>query len=246
MIPEKITNTSDFSAMITGIRKKHPKNGKIMSKEQVSLAMGKGRTWLSQIETGRLKKISSDDFIKVFEIVLDIDHDEATEKVEEYYDDIIEQNNEFSNVMQKLNSAIKEKYLECQDKNERKKIFTFLGNFAENLKEERNTEMTNPNEYNFLDYKLLFYRGKYQCGLGTALYAFLSNGQPYGSISINFGDVKLPKDQIFMDMNNLDDLCDQMEKDGLLERTGLEKQSGYCIYPAARITEKLEKILNEL
>lgn len=239
-------NTPELSAMITDIRKKHPKNGKIMSKEQVSLAIGKGRTWLSQIETGRLKKISSENLIEVFEIILDIDHDEATEKVEEYYDDIIEQNNEFSNVMQKLNSAIKEKYLECQDKNERKKLFTFLGNFAENLKEERNTEMTNPNEYNFLDYKLLFYRGKYQCGLGTALYAFLSNGQPYGSISINFGDVKLPKDQIFMDMNNLDDLCDQMEKDGLLERTGLEKQSGYCIYPAARITEKLEKILNEL
>ena len=246
MISNKIMNTPELSAMITDIRKKHPKNGKIMSKEQVSLAMGKGRTWLSQIETGRLKKISSENLIEVFEIILDIDHDEATEKVEEYYDDIIEQNNEFSNVMQKLNSAIKEKYLECQDKNERKKLFTFLGNFAENLKEERNTEMTNPNEYNFLDYKLLFYRGKYQCGLGTALYAFLSNGQPYGSISINFGDVKLPKDQIFMDMNNLDDLCDQMEKDGLLERTGLEKQSGYCIYPAARITEKLEKILNEL
>lgn len=106
--------------------------------------------------------------------------------------------------------------------------------------------MTNPKEYNFSDYKLLFYRGKYQCGLGTALYAFLSNGQPYGSISVNFVDVKLPKDQIFMDMNNLGNLCDQMEKDGLLERTGLEKQSGYCIYPAARITEKLEKILNEL
>ena len=148
--------------------------------------------------------------------------------------------------MQKLNSAIKEKYLECQDKNERKKLFTFLGNFAENLKEERNTEMTNPNEYNFSDYKLLFYRGKYQCGLGTALYAFLSNGQPYGSISVNLEGVKLPKDQIFMDVNNAGNLCDQMEKDGLLERTGLAKQSGYCIYPAARITEKLERILAEL
>ena len=92
--------------------------------------------------------------------------------------------------------------------------------------------MTNPNEYIFSDhcrlYKLLFYRGKYQCGLGTALYAFLSNGQPYGSISVNLEGVKLPKDQIFMDMNNA------------------EKQSGYCMYPAARITEKLEKILNEL
>lgn len=106
--------------------------------------------------------------------------------------------------------------------------------------------MTNPKEYNFSDYKLLFYRGKYQCGLGTALYAFLSNGQPYESISVNFGDVKLPKDHIFMDMNNAGNLCGQMEKDGLLERTGLEKQSGYCMYPAARITEKLERILAEL
>ena len=106
--------------------------------------------------------------------------------------------------------------------------------------------MTDPNEYTFSDYKLLFCRGKYHYGLGTALYAFLSNGQPYGSISVNFKDVKLPKDQIFMDMNNAGNLCKQMEKDGLLERTGLEKQSGYCIYPAARITEKLEKILNEL
>lgn len=110
--------------------------------------------------------------------------------------------------------------------------------------------MTNPNEYIFSDhfrlYKLLFYRGKYQYGLGTALYAFLSNGQPYGSISVNLKDVKLPTNQIFMDMNNAGDLCDQMEKDGLLERTGLEKQSGYCTYPVARITEKLEKILNEL
>lgn len=100
--------------------------------------------------------------------------------------------------------------------------------------------MTNPNEYIF---SLLFYRGKYKYGLGTALYAFLSNGQPYRSISVNLEGVKLPKNQIFMDMNNVGNLCDQMEKDGLLERTGLEKQSGYCIYPAARITEKLEKIL---
>ena len=55
MISNKIMNTPELSAMITDIRKKHPKNGKIMSKEQVSLAMGKGRTWLSQIETGRLE-----------------------------------------------------------------------------------------------------------------------------------------------------------------------------------------------
>ena len=106
--------------------------------------------------------------------------------------------------------------------------------------------MTNPNEYYFEGCKLLFYTGKYRCGLGTALYAFLSNGQPYGSISVNLEDVKLPDNQIFMDMNNTGNLCKQMEKDGLLERTGLEKQSGYCIYPVVRITEKLEKILNEI
>lgn len=108
MIPDKIKNTPELSAMISDLRKKYPQNGKIMSKEQVSLAMGKGRTWLSQIETGRLKKVSCEDLIKIFEIILDINHSEATEKVEEYYDDIIEQNNEFSKAMQKLNSAIKD------------------------------------------------------------------------------------------------------------------------------------------
>ena len=106
--------------------------------------------------------------------------------------------------------------------------------------------MTNPYEYNFNDEKLLFYRSKYQYGLGTALFAVCSNGEPYESISVNLEGVKLPANQIFLDMNNAGDLCEQMEKDGLLERTGLEKQSGYCIYPVVRITEKLEKILSEL
>lgn len=41
--------------MLIGLRK-NPQNNKILTKEEVSLAMGKGRTWLSQVETGRLKK----------------------------------------------------------------------------------------------------------------------------------------------------------------------------------------------
>lgn len=105
--------------------------------------------------------------------------------------------------------------------------------------------MTNPNEYNFVGYKLLFYRGRYEHGLGTALYAMCSNGTPYGNISVNL-DETLPSGQIFMDMNNAGNLCEQMEKDGLLKRTGYERRSGYCLYPAAKITEKLEKILTEL
>ena len=105
--------------------------------------------------------------------------------------------------------------------------------------------MTNPNEYKFEDYSLLFHRGKYRYGLNTALYAYCSNGEPYGSISVNFDDVKLPSNQIFLDTNNTKDLCVQLIEDGLLELTGLEKPSGYCVYPVAKITKKFEKIITD-
>lgn len=126
-------NTPELSAMISDLRKKHPQNGKIMSKEQVSLAMGKGRTWLSQIETGRLKKISSDDLIKVFEIILDIDHDEATEKVAEYYEPYKIQSTELNQLLQQFCSAVSDKYFSCQTQHEQRNFMLFLNSLYFNL-----------------------------------------------------------------------------------------------------------------
>lgn len=133
MIPEKITNTSDFSAMITDIRKKHPKNGKIMSKEQVSLAMGKGRTWLSQIETGRLKKISSDDFIKIFEVIFNCSHDKAQQIASYHYEAYIELKLQFTQLLQQFCSTATNQYLSCQFQPQQRTYINFFKNLYFNL-----------------------------------------------------------------------------------------------------------------
>ena len=101
-----------------------------------------------------------------------------------------------------------------------------------------------PKEYKYNDYKLKFYRGKYIFG-STALMAICNTGEPYATISVNFEEVKIPKDHIFLDMNNCKHLCEQMINDGLLELTGLQRPSEYWVYPAARITNKFKEILED-
>lgn len=105
--------------------------------------------------------------------------------------------------------------------------------------------MTNPNEYRFGEHGLLFYRRKYIYNLNTALYAYLSNGRIYKEISmnINFGDIKLPSDQIYLNVLGEEKVGDQMIRDGLLELTGEIKKFRAYTYPVARITEKLEKMI---
>lgn len=138
MLPNKIENTPELSSMIASLRKENTqKNGKVMSKEQVSLAIGKGRTWLSQIETGRLKKISSEDLIKIFEIVLNIDHDKAREKVIEYYESYAELNTQFTQLLNQFCCAANDKYYSLKTRADQK-IFLhafqdIYFNFSQNI-----------------------------------------------------------------------------------------------------------------
>ena len=138
MLPNKIENTPELSSMIASLRKENiQKNGKVMSKEQVSLAIGKGRTWLSQIETGRLKKISSEDLIKIFEIVLNIDHDKAREKVIEYYESYAELNTQFTQLLNQFCCAANDKYYSLKTRADQK-IFLhafqdIYFNFSQNI-----------------------------------------------------------------------------------------------------------------
>lgn len=138
MLPNKIENTPELSSMITSLRKENTqKNGKVMSKEQVSLAMGKGRTWLSQIETGRLKKVSSEDLTKVFEIVLNIDHDEAKEKVLEYYESYAELNTQFTQLLKQFCCAANDKYYSLKTQADQKRFLhafqDIYFNFSQNI-----------------------------------------------------------------------------------------------------------------
>lgn len=133
MFPDKILNTPELSAMITDFRKKHPQNGKIMSKEQVSRSMGKGRTWLSQVETGRLKKIDSEDFIKIFEIVLNVNHDTAEEEAFYFYEEYEETKINFSRILEIFCSAANDKYLSLRSTNARNALLNFFKNLYSNF-----------------------------------------------------------------------------------------------------------------
>ena len=95
------------------------------------------------------------------------------------------------------------------------------------------------------EYDLKFYKSKYVNSENTAIIAMMDDGEMYGYVSVNLIHRNLSEDEIFMDMNNSSQLCNAMIKDGLLKPTGETMSSGYCVYPVAKITNKLKKILND-
>lgn len=133
MLPDKIKNTPELSSLLTNIRKENPQNVRSLSKEQISLAMGKGRTWLSQVETGRLKKISSEDYIKFFEVVLNFNHDKAQKAALAFYEDFVGLNTEFSQLLQQFCSVINTQYLSCPTSYEQRNYVKFLQNLYSNF-----------------------------------------------------------------------------------------------------------------
>ena len=80
MSAEKLTLTEDLAAMIKKLRQTHSKNGKKITAEQLSLAIGKNRAWMSQIESRRLKKIKKQDIIKIYMYLFEIDTSSAEER----------------------------------------------------------------------------------------------------------------------------------------------------------------------
>lgn len=95
------------------------------------------------------------------------------------------------------------------------------------------------------EYNLKFYKTKYMNPENTAIIALTNNGETYGFVSVNLIHRNISEDEIFMDMNNSSQLCNAMIKDGLLKPTGETVSSGYCVYPVAKITDKLKKVLND-
>jgi beta-galactosidase beta subunit len=106
----KVDNTIELASELTQLRKNHPQNGKVISKERLSLAMDKGRTWLSQVETRRLKKVDSTDIVKLYSLILDVDIQAAEEKFLEFYEPYIEDLKKFDSVLNKFTVSIKERY----------------------------------------------------------------------------------------------------------------------------------------
>lgn len=133
MFPTQIENTQKISTMLTNLRKEHPQNGHIMSKEQLSQAMGKGRTWMSQVETGRLKKIKTADIIKIYEILLNVDPSTAQKEFLYFYDSYEEDSVKLKKLLDQFTSAVYDKYSSLSGTTERLQLFTFLNSLHLNL-----------------------------------------------------------------------------------------------------------------
>lgn len=129
----KVDNTIELASELTQLRKNHPQNGKVISKERLSLAMDKGRTWLSQVETQRLKKVDSTDIVKLYSLILDVDIQAAEEKFLEFYEPYIEDLKKFDSVLNKFTVSIKERYSASKTYKEHRDLSLFIQNIYSNF-----------------------------------------------------------------------------------------------------------------
>lgn len=129
----KVDNTPELALELTQLRKNHPKNGKVLSKEHLSLTMGKGRTWLSQVETRRLKKVDSADIVKLYSLLLNVDIQTAEEKFLEFYEPYIEDTEKFNDILNKFTASIKEQYSASKTYKEHRDLSRFIQNIYYNF-----------------------------------------------------------------------------------------------------------------
>ena len=70
MLPEKITLTNAFRKYITETRVSAKEENSLLSADYVSKQIGRSKSWLSQVENGRLKTVKKNDLINVFSFIL--------------------------------------------------------------------------------------------------------------------------------------------------------------------------------
>lgn len=83
MLPMKLDLTQELAATLRQLRLDHPINGKVLTAENLSKAIGNNRAWMSQIESRRLKKIRREDIIAIYKILFNYeDEQDAEDKAE--------------------------------------------------------------------------------------------------------------------------------------------------------------------
>lgn len=60
--------------------------------------------------------------------------------------------------------------------------------------------------------------------------------EPYGEVTVNFGFAS--ERYAYVDVNNMPNITEFLEENGLAKPTGLEYHSGYCVYPMYEFTDK--------
>lgn len=85
MLDPKLKLNDALRNFVSNQRKIAKKNNPTMTADGISLKIGRAKSWLSQVENGRLKSVKTDNLIKAFTIIKNTDYESA----KQYLDDEI-------------------------------------------------------------------------------------------------------------------------------------------------------------
>lgn len=125
---EKLENSEALATMLKDLRLSHPVDGKPLTAHELSLKMGKNRAWVSQLESRRLKKVKTDDVLKLYRILLNTDATSAEAQFQKDYAANISTNSFFEQTFKTLHDTVLTKYLSLEEPENKKKLLTLISN----------------------------------------------------------------------------------------------------------------------
>ena len=127
-LPPKIENTSEFASMIKQLRLNHPHNGHIITAGELSLSLNRNKTWISQIESRRIKNIKVDDIISIYMYLMNTDKTNAKECFKKDYKKLIDKYYAIKQISEHFIYIIMEKYRTLSTTTEQERLVNFMIN----------------------------------------------------------------------------------------------------------------------
>lgn len=106
LFPEKIENTPEVASMLKQLRLNNPKDDKVLTAEELSIALEKNRAWVSQIESRRLKNVKSEDVLKMYIYLLNEDMNSATARLNSFWETYSSQKEELDKIINLFSSTV--------------------------------------------------------------------------------------------------------------------------------------------
>lgn len=133
LFPEKIENTPEVASMLKQLRLNNPKDDKVLTAEELSIALEKNRAWVSQIESRRLKNVKSEDVLKMYIYLLNEDMNSATARLNSFWETYSSQKEELDKIIHLFSSTVTSHFFSLESATEKKKLVDVVTNLAKGI-----------------------------------------------------------------------------------------------------------------
>lgn len=133
LFPEKIENTPEVASMLKQLRLNNPKDDKVLTAEELSIALEKNRAWVSQIESRRLKNVKSEDVLKMYIYLLNEDMNSATARLNSFWETYSSQKEELDKIINLFSSTVTSHFFSLESATEKKKLVDVVTNLAKGI-----------------------------------------------------------------------------------------------------------------